>query len=280
MNDVNIDLGQIGEMVKTVAEPVNAVGVSVAENIVTPIIKPTGETAALIPRVIHAAFSPIEKWVLNQEYSIKETKLILEKKLANIAEEDIVTPEPYITVPAIQAMSYSMDNHELRELFANLLASAMNKNLKADVHTSYVEIIKQLMPDEAKILREMSILKECPLLSVRFVMKNSEEFTDSIQNFSAISYDVDCNFPDKICEYIDNLTRLGLVKTSNSGYLTDKDYDILISHSLIQSYSIINEELKKEGYTKVVYKKGYMELTALGKAFCKICLPDNLSDKN
>ena len=48
--------------------------------------------------------------------------------------EKIVEPEPYVAVPAIQAISYAMNSDELRNLYANLLAKSMIKDTKDTVH--------------------------------------------------------------------------------------------------------------------------------------------------
>lgn len=67
-----------------------------------------------------------------------ETEKLLEQKLKNIDEEKIVSPESYVAVPAIQAISYSMNSDELRNLYANLLAKAMVTPTKDAVHPSFV----------------------------------------------------------------------------------------------------------------------------------------------
>lgn len=46
-----------------------------------PIAKPTGELVGLVPRAIRAALAPVEKWVLEREYNVAETKKLLEEKL-------------------------------------------------------------------------------------------------------------------------------------------------------------------------------------------------------
>ena len=55
-------------------------------------------------------------------------------------------------MPALQAISYSMDSEELRNMYANLLAKAMNVDEKDKVHPAFVELIKQMAPREALIL--------------------------------------------------------------------------------------------------------------------------------
>ena len=130
--------GAIGNTLKTAP--------TLYEDALQPTVQEVGKFAARIPRAINAAFSGLDKWILNKEYAIDETKKLLEKKLENVDPDKIVTPEAYVAVPAIQAISYSMDSEELRNLYANLLAKAMNSDTKDQVHPSFVEIIKPQHP--------------------------------------------------------------------------------------------------------------------------------------
>ena len=137
------------EMVDVTKEVAKEISKDVYNDAGKPIAKPAGELLGLVPRAIKAALSPVEKWVLQKEYNIEETKRLLEQKLEGISPDLIESPDPHIAVPALQYISYCMDNDELRDMYANLLANSMNKVVKNGVHPGFVEIIKQLSPDEA-----------------------------------------------------------------------------------------------------------------------------------
>ena len=94
-----------------------------------PAIKETGKALALIPQTINAALVPLRKWIVKSEYNFAETQKLLEQKLSQVDAEHIVTPEAYVAIPAMQAISYSMDSKELRNLYANLLAPNCNNKL-------------------------------------------------------------------------------------------------------------------------------------------------------
>ena len=82
MNDVD----KRGELAKEILRDAYADGGK-------PIVKPTGELVGLLPRTIKAALAPLEKWVLQREYNIEETKKLLEDKLKNVPPESIEPPE-------------------------------------------------------------------------------------------------------------------------------------------------------------------------------------------
>ena len=50
------------------------------------------------------------------------------EKLKNVPEENIVTPPPSIAGPVFEALRFSGEDIDLRELYTNLLASAMDNS--------------------------------------------------------------------------------------------------------------------------------------------------------
>lgn len=237
-----------------------------------PIVKPTGELIGIVPRTINAALTPLKKWILKREYSLEETRKLLEKKLQNVHPEDIQPPEPHIAVPAIQYISYCMDNEELRDMYANLLASSMNKVVKDDVHPGFVEIIKQLCPDEAKILRYLSTHNVIPTITLEYVNENGSGI-NIVTNFSDVGEITHCEKPLDVSAYFDNLIRLGLLKDSSLlSSLTNKNlYQPLKSHPYITSMINSTSSYPPE-FTKASFDEGYMTLTEYGNNFCKICI--------
>jgi hypothetical protein len=234
-----------------------------------PVLKPTGETLGLIPRAIKAAFLPLEKWIVGREYSLAETKKLLEEKLYNVPPNQINPPEAYIGVPALQYISYCMDSEELRNMYAELLAKSMNEATRGGVHPSFVEIIKQLCPDEAKILRFID--NTIPVITVR--RENSQgSGTDLIRNFSDVGYRAECEYPSYISQYIENMERLGLISDNPLSSLTDKSiYEPIKNHP-----EILKKEkniLSNSDEGMVVKKiEGFFYLNDFGHSFKDICI--------
>lgn len=239
-----------------------------------PIAKPTGELLGLVPRAIKAALEPVEEWVLQREYNIAETKLLLEKKLENVQPEFIEAPEPFIAVPALQYISYCMDNEELRDMYANLLANSMNSVVKNGVHPGFVEIIKQLSPDEAKLLKYMRSRHRIPTIGIKIEFSNGG-YATILKDFSNAPELSGCEHVLDSEKYIDNLVRLGLMKRSvNEWYHDENVYKPLKEHEFIQFQWDQYADNKKNlsNFKKLDYEKGFCELTAFGKSFCNICL--------
>ena len=260
---------QTDEVIKEVSKEIAK---DVYEDGGKPIVKPTGQTLGLIPRAIKAALLPVEKWILSKEYNLKETEKMLEEKLKNMTPENIVTPEAYIAVPSIQYISYCMDSEELRNMYANLLANSMNSVVKNEVHPGFVEIIKQLSPDEAKILKELYLKKVIPVITIRYENEQGEGI-DIFKEFSDIAEKANCEEKIEINKYFDNLKRLGLIDKEKGEFLVNESlYEPLKCNEYIKSLEKIPENLKKQGYTKYVVQESFIRMTKYGEVFCKICV--------
>ncbi len=240
----------------------------VYDDIAHPAIQATGQIVSFIPRSIRVLLGKWEKWIVNGEYAIKETEKLLEKKLENIPAEKIVEPEPYVAIPAIQQLSYSLDSEELREMYANLLASSMNKDTQSNVHPAFVDIIKQLCPDEAKLLKYLSDNPNQPLIDIRLRNMKERGYFVKLHNFTNIADDI-CENPNEIFSYLDNLERLKFIKILDGVYLTDTTvYKPLEEHPKI--LDLMNSEVEEPFKPEISRHK--FELTAFAENFIKVCL--------
>lgn len=115
--------------------------------------KELGKTALTLTKAINVALSPIAGIVWGYEKIADYLNKRLVEKLSNVPEENIITPPINIAGPTIEAMRFTGENDELREMFANLLASTMNRKTMPYTHPRYVDIIKNLSQEEAKILK-------------------------------------------------------------------------------------------------------------------------------
>lgn len=244
-----------------------------------PIVRPTGELLGLVPRAIKAAFASLEKWTLRREYNVKETELLLAKKLEHIDPEKIVSPEPYIAVPALLQISYSIDNEELRNMYANLLSRAMNIDTKDTVHPAFTDIIKQLSPDEALLLKYIYKDKptkghECTIPFVTLIYHNYvNTYNIVINKFSNFPEKAGCTLEPYAKIYFDNLERLGILESVHER-IQALNYQELKEHPYIHDQ--IEELLEDEAFSRgnINFQEGIYQLTVLGIQFCETCVAD------
>lgn len=252
------------ELVKSTVE--QTVGAAYTD-IVSPSAKPIGTVISLLPRTIRLFFSKWEKWVVNAEKCLELTAESIQEKVAKIPEEKLTEPEPYVAVPALQQLSYSLDSKDLREMYANLLASSMNIDTKVCVHPAFVEIIKQLCPDETKLLKYLSRHSQQPIIDIKLNLANRQGYITKLQNFTTIADDV-CDNPSAIGSYLDNLARLKLIDIIKDEYYTiEKLYKPLIEHPKVMS--LMNSHVQGGSYE---IEKHKFELTTFAKDFIRVCL--------
>lgn len=161
MNVGNVNLNLDGDTVsKTINETTKAIPETTKA--VDKVLSSVLNTATLF-------LSPFNYANLHANYVLEKTKQKLDAKLKNVLPEKIIEPQPYISVPTIQAICYSADCDELHDMFAALLATSMRQDTHELAHPSFVEIIKQLNPLEAKLLSCTALTNrpELPVCCVR-----------------------------------------------------------------------------------------------------------------
>lgn len=260
-----------------------AMGVAVAtewakdsyQDIAHPAMAATGQVLGLIPQAINAALMPLHQWVAEGYYKLDETKKLLAEKLKNVSANDVVPPEIHIAVPALQAISYSMDNAEIRNMYANLLASSMMEKVKGDVHPAFVEIIKQLSPDEARILRYLNEKNVAqPMIALLLEKVGENVWYDIITHFTNLYRTVpNLEYKDynKVSVLLDNLSRQNLIVFHENNYISiPNEYEPLENDPVILNQ--MSQEAPANHRWKIV--KMYLELTSFGESFCRVCIAD------
>lgn len=254
----------MGELKKELEKQAGGVLTEAYKDIVSPTAKPIGSMLSLLPRTIRLGLSKWEKWIINGEESLKLTALALAEKVKEIPEEKQCEPELYVAVPAVQQIAYCRNSEYLRDMYANLLAASMNTDTKEQVHPSFVDIIKQISPDEAKLLKHLHGQREIPVLDVYEIMDpSSGEYMIKARNVIYIPNILEV--PDNRFAYLDNLMRLKLIDIPSESCLPNNDlYDNLKNKLMLHD--------KPLSIDKIEYRKKQLEITQYGKKFIRICI--------
>jgi len=242
------------------------------EDGVKPLVQSSSNIANLVLRAINAALEPLHKWVLHREYNIEETKILLQQQLINVPHEFIVSPEPYVAVPALLSISYTIDSSELRNMYANLLAKSMNVNEKEFVHPSFVEIIKQLSPNEAVFLKYLKGHRKA-LIDYEFQFDDFGGFIG--QNLIAVSSEFE---QEDITSYINNCIRLGLFEKILFNRNSCAEEFEVVEEIAFDECKINMEEDYEHDFSHDVLSKAFncnyywLQLTNFGDSFIEIAL--------
>jgi len=136
--------------------------IPVYQDLVQPAAKEIGTALATVAKTVNLALAPISGVIWSYETIKDFVATKVSGKLKNIPTEDIITPNPMVAGPALEALKYSGHEDTLREMYANLLANALDVNTATNTHPSFVDLIRQLSPSEAKLLLFISKREEYP----------------------------------------------------------------------------------------------------------------------
>ena len=204
--------------VRDVVDAVTGVAkaVPVYQDVLQPAAQELGKALQIVAKTVHIALAPVSAlvWGYDQMKDFVSTKVA--ERLRNVPPEHIVTPKPNVAGPALEALRYTGHESSLSDMYANLLAASMDKATASGAHPAFVEIIKQLTPDEAKLVALFIHQMPFPLLNVRWEYKTpTEEKTggqEVLVNFSLLGAQARLEFAHLTPTYIDNLCRLGLAE--------------------------------------------------------------------
>lgn len=182
-----------------------------------PFAKQAGKGLETLGRALNYVLAPLEDrlWKYEQAKRFARTRLV--EKLERTPLEQITEkPKASVFVPAIEAAALADGNPDLEELFANLIASAMDKRFAMRAFPAFTEIMKQLTPDEAKIMRAIGAGRPVPMVHLDLVFFDDQAQHvggDTAQsNLSRFGFVAGCEHPRLIPSYINNLVRLGLLE--------------------------------------------------------------------
>jgi len=114
---------------------------------------------------------------------------------------------------AAQALAGSVRyGSTLRERYLNLLAAAMDDETAARVHPAFLTVLRQLTPDEVRIVSTFQHDGPYPLLTVSARYRFGERLSTELRHFSLIGTNAGCEHPERTAMYVDNLCRLGLAE--------------------------------------------------------------------
>jgi hypothetical protein len=232
----------------------------------TPAAKEIGITLA---NIFYVIFTPInyhvERLRIRHTENLKQYQKDIQKELIKIPEEKLIEPSLNIVGPALDASRFYIEQEDIRKMFAKLIAFSMNIDTYTRVHPAFIEIIKQLLPDEAKIVKAISNKDNCRYIAITGNTKDGSLVT-LIKNFSMIGITAACAHPELLESYFDNLERLGLIDDEFVQYPTFPLFEELTKNPKIQEF------LSNPEYHGVQILHGIYCFSDFGKHFYDACV--------
>jgi hypothetical protein len=270
-------LTKTAEAIKTISE-----AIPIYQDAIQPAAKEIGEALQTVAQLINdVALAPLRGMIWGWEKIGEFVVCRLSEKLKDVPKDKIITPDPHVAGPALEALKFVGNQPELREMYANLLATAMNQDKAESAHPSFVEIVNQITPDEARIINMFAKKHRLPMISI--YKQKGNVLADVLPHFTRVGIEAKCELPHLDDCYINNLCRLGLLELSwdsNSDCWSESiSYEELLNDPEIKNVieeikkNLRGEVEKKTVYHDVITRKEFIRLTSLGELFCKACVP-------
>lgn len=240
-----------------------------------------------------------EKSRAKQKQNIEKYSQEIAYELTLIDDENYQIPDLSIIGPALDASRFYVDHDIIRNMFVKLIANACDSSKCDDIHHSYVEIIKQLSPLDALLLKEISSSK----LNKYGVTPKIERIDGSylvgpINNYKLIDFpSFNLYSPEEITQSLDNLERLALIVVRKENfkpkipnpeklidyvsYDEDKSdfyFNSTIYQELLELINSIQEEDSSWNGSKATCNGFKASMTVYGSKFTSICLSNDVLD--
>ena len=263
-NDSNIR--QTAEVIEGIVE-----SVPICQDAVQPAAKEVGKALETVTKAINVALAPISAmvWGYDEIKGFVESRVA--EKLKNVPQEQIQTPSPLVAGPLLEALRYAGHEKTLRELYANLLANSIDSETVQNAHPSFIEILKNISPDEAKIMKLYATENMQPLIDIKANIQPTG-FRILSRNFSFIGQKANCEHVELTPNYLNNLCRLGLLEIPHDCYIIAKDiYEELESDKQLDE---IKQHIEATDGLSIGFNRKEIGLTDLGSQFCLACVID------
>lgn len=233
---------------------------------------PLSEIGKGLQGAVKLALAPISGLVWGYEkignyLNTAITEYFTKKK---IAKDRIKTPDPSIVGPAIDALRYTAQREDLREMFTNLIGASMDKALSNIVHSSFVEILKQMSACDAAVLKKFSHRSQMPAAQIKLVEEETNMmFFDGMPTVFAPCL-MEIAEPFEVSTSLINLERLGLIE-KHIGSLSKEEYIDIDTNAFIDQRVEKFQQIATHKIKPVITHQ-YFIITDFGKDFAVVVM--------
>ncbi len=197
-----------------------------------------------------------------QEANVEKLKNDILSEVVKIPSENIQNPNLKIIGPALEASRYYIEEEELRNMFSKIISSSFDNRKNGIIHSSFVEVIKQLDVLDAQILQFLNrngYSKFAPAPAMKMFLKDGEG-TKTLFHLIFLAEEL-FDFQRNAASII-NLERLGIVSIKDDAWLTDETkYDFIKDHPVVTHLLEHNQgfELGKLCFVITVFGQNFID---------------------
>lgn len=192
------------------------------------------------------------------------------KEMEGVAEDKVVGVAPEIGVPIAEKLTYVTDDR-LTNLYVKLLATASNQDTLENAHPSFINVINNLSPDEARLLEYFVSNNSMPFVIGKAVSPANSGHIPITAPIVPVKALEGLAFPMNMDAYLSNLGGLGLIEVRDDQWLSDDTiYVPLIDRHKVALESLITTRPAYSG-RKLDFTKGTVKCTSFGRKFISAC---------
>lgn len=244
------------------------------EDALQPAARELGRGLETVARTINAALIPLRAAIWGMDKIERWLIPSLAENLRGVPEDRIQVPSPLIAGPTIEALRFAASEETLREMYSKLLAAAMDAETARGAHPAFVDVLRQLTSDEARILGVLAAgladRDAYPLVEIRAQRKDPEAgWSRSLTNFSTIARDAGCTAPDLCATYLENLARSGLIEMQDHTLVDKSGYEEIEQTEIVLR---VVASLEAEDDRSPEIHRSAFAITNFGRQFLETCV--------
>lgn len=268
----------------TTKEIVAEVTKEIAKDVYDDAIHPSAKNVGGVLGTFTGFFNQVVMYPLKKLNIVYEQKAIafekqIQQKYNLIPENNRIDPQLHIVGPTMESLKYNIMDDDLAEMFSNLLVSNMDNRTQNLCTPSFVKVIEQLSPNDAKtfvlIYNNYRTTGTGPICQLNFIQSENPE-KRLIQRYypryflEILPDSLDMNQTSKSLQ---SLERLGLLNINFLKWFNDEARytDIANSESAKRVVEFARITTGK-AYEAKVDSKGIVELNEYSLDFAKVCL--------
>lgn len=227
-----------------------------------PSVQIVGKSVAGILRTV---LTPINAIVAGIDKIKERFAERVEEKLVSVPQEQRLLPPPNVSGPVM--LNYSLlgdvdtEQEELRDMYASLLASAIDPATSRKAHPSFASIIQQMTSTEAVLLKRLAQEPKRKWLAVE--LQRAAEGAEGFVTMGRVYEQPEGIRSDVTSAQLENLARLALIEIRFDTYATQGDY---------KQYLDAAKTGLPELADTMEMERGVYFLTMFGIAFVKACV--------
>lgn len=194
------------------------------------------------------------------------------KRMESVSEEEVVEVPPEVGTPIAEKFSY-ITNDELSDLYIELLAKASTFETAKIAHPSFANVIDNLSPDEAILLKAFFQHQAIPFVEARLENKNRTEWSTLHPLLTGLEVTKGLVYPENIVAYFSNFEGLGIISIRRDIYMAGKNiYEPL---EKLYKAAFENAEYDAVKFNPPLFKRYKIEVTPYGRLFFDACMAND-----